>query len=396
MRQGHERAHGPYAHGNRWRVAIVGANGAKTWARDAEGASSFASYAEAEAFIRDFRQVTDNRTLDMLVTSYLDTRSDKERPTARFKLFAFLGLPDDDMLLASVNAAVARKLFNARCKAIVKGKPIAGATLLIELAYAKRCFDLGVANGWVRTNPFVDVRPSDSTPCPCNSGKKFGDCHGHMKRGKPKLRVNASRTLMAKLLEDDSLEATAVLTALMLGLRASAVVNRTVADLDDDGWLLWVRDDKTAAGDREIEVPSLLRERLMRITYEREPHERIFGPMTRHALHYHTVRLCKLAGVDRVTPHGLRGSAATKAVRMGGSLEDVAAAMGHADGGATLKRHYLGGGAEESARGRQMERLVPKKKQDGAEEIPDGPPYHPAGNAGCFQVPTDPNEEQIN
>ena len=80
--------------------------------------------------------------------------------------------------------------------------------------------------------------------------------------------------------------------------------------------------------------------------------------MTRHALHYHAVRFAELAGVPRVTPHGLRGTFATLAVTAGlpgmaanGALPlaDAAHMMGHADGGATMRRHYMAPGAEESA-----------------------------------------------
>jgi integrase len=195
---------------------------------------------------------------------------------------------------------------------------------------------------WIGQNPFASVR-AIGTP----------------RRGKPKLRVNASRQFMAYLLADPSPEATAVLMAFMLALRASAVVNRRVEDLDDDGWLLWVRDNKTEAGDLEIEIPGVLRERLLHLAEGKQPTDRLFGDVDRHWLAYHTVRLCEAAGVPRVTPHGLRGSGATQAVRLGGSLEQVAEAIGHADRGATLKAHYLGGGAIESARGRKIAELLP-------------------------------------
>jgi integrase len=150
--------------------------------------------------------------------------------------------------------------------------------------------------------------------------------------------------------------------ALMLGLRASAVVKRVVEDLDDDGWLLWVRDKKTDAGDLEIEIPAALRERLLKLADGKQPTERLFGNVSRRWLHYHVVRLCKEAGVPRVTPHGLRGSGATNAVRLGGSVENVARALGHADDVDTLKAHYLGAAAIESARGRKIEALVETKR----------------------------------
>ncbi len=142
------------------------------------------------------------------------------------------------------------------------------------------------------------------------------------------------------------------------GMAPAQPVNRVVEDLDDDGRLLWIRNSKTEHSDREIEIPEALRVRLLKLAAGKQPGDRLFGEMTRHALHYHTVKFCELAGVNRVTPHGLRGSGATTAVRLGGGVEQVARALGHGDEGVTLKAHYLGGGAIESARGRMMEDLA--------------------------------------
>lgn len=330
-RQGHERAHGPYRHGKRWRVVLVGANGD----RDIR---SFATEHEATAAVEGARRVTESRTVGESVSAYLATRGERERTTARYKLFAVLRCHEGggDRQLVTLTAGVARKLYADR---VAQG--ISGATAHGELGYVQRWAEWCVDNGWLRVNPFAEIEPV-----------------GEVNRGKPKLRVNASRQFLAYLVRDPSVEATAVLTAFVLGMRASSVVARRVEDLDDDGRLLWIRDDKTAAGDREIEVPELLRHRLLALTADKHPTDLIFGAMTRHGLHYHTIRLCKAAGVPRVTPHGLRGSGATNAVRLGGSVEQVAAAMGHADDGRTLRRHYLGGGAEESARGRKIEQLL--------------------------------------
>src|SRR5690606_11558728 len=134
-------------------------------------------------------------------------------------------------------------------------------------------------------------------------------------------------------------------------------------------WLLWVRDNKTAAGDLEIEIPAVLRDRLLKLAEGKKPSDPLFTKKngqraTRNWLLHHTARLCKEAGVPRVTPHGLRGSGATMAVRLGGSVENVARALGHADDGDTLKAHYLGGGAIESARAREIESMIVGMKRD--------------------------------
>jgi integrase len=266
------------------------------------------------------------------------TGKDSTDVTARFRLTSFFDLVRRDIPLSSVTAKSAAIMYRARLD------KVAVATHHGELGYARRFFAWCVDRGWVRANPFDDVEPV-----------------GTKNRGKPKLRVSASRQFLEYLVRDPSAEATAAMMAFVLGLRASEVVKRTADDLDDDGWLLWIRDTKTRAGDREIEVPELLRLRLVELTRGMGPKDRIFGDMTRYGLHYHVGRLCDAAGVPRVSPHGLRGSGATNAVRMGGSVASVARAMGHEDhasGAVTLRRHYLAGGAEESSRGRQVMGLL--------------------------------------
>lgn len=333
-RQGRERANGPYQRPGslKWRVFYFAATGARSF-------EDYASEAEAIAERDAYNQAAGTRTVGEAVRDYLEHMKAKSRgrglETMGHRLVAFLRLKDGDRPLTAINAPLARELYSKRCA------EVAADTQHGELSYTKRFIDWCVGQGWIRVNPFADIKPV-----------------GEKKRGKPRLRVNGTRQYMAVLLEDPSLEATAVLTALMLGLRASEVVNRTVEDLDDNGWLLWIRNGKTENADREIEIPAPLRERLLQLVAGKAPTARIFGDMTRHALHYHTVKFCDKAGVPRVTPHGLRGSGATHAVRLGGGVEQVARALGHGDEGDTLKAHYLGGGAIESARGRMMDELV--------------------------------------
>lgn len=333
-KQGREHAVGPYTHGLKYRIIYIGANGARE-------AVSYTTEAEAVKNRDAFNAAAGTRTVGEAVTEYLTAHAPpmwKTRgvETTRHRLVAFLRLKEGDRPLTAINAPTARELYKHRVG------EVAVDTHQGELQYARRFMAWCVAQGWIRINPFADIKPE---------GKK--------KKGKPKLRVNGTRLFMATLLEDSSLEATAVLTALMLGLRATEVISRTVEDLDDDGRLMWIRDSKTEHSDREIEVPDVLRARLLKLAAGLGAKARLFGDMTRHALHYHTVRYCKVAGVDRVTPHGLRGSGATTAVRLGGSVEQVARALGHGDEGVTLKAHYLGGGAMESARARMIEGMIP-------------------------------------
>lgn len=322
------RALGPYRHGNRWRVIAVNLSGERT-------TESFST--EAEAATRcAVLNVEGAVMLRATVDEYLLCCKDRSRITNRHRLYGLLRLRENDRPVAAITTAVAQECVNARIAA-----GYAGATVVGELSVAERFFAWARDSDLVISNPFEAVK-----------------CDVEVKRGKPKLRVNASKQLLAHLCQDNSVEALAVLTAFTLALRASSVVHLKVADLDDDGHLLWIVDDKTPAGNREIEIPDALRERLLPLAEGKAPQDKLFPGKTRYWLHYHAVRLCKLAGVDRVTPHGLRGSGATNAVRVSGSLPEVARAIGHADGGATLKRHYLGGGAVESARGRRVAAMI--------------------------------------
>lgn len=329
-KQGRERANGPYKRpgSRKWRVFYFNAMGVRSF-------EDYASEEEAIARRDAYNAAAGSRTVAEAVQEYLDEQADKRgRDTTRYRLTAMLRLKEGDRPLAALTAPLARELYRKRTS------EVAVDTHHGELSYVRRFCEWCIDRGWLRINPFAGIKPE---------GKK--------RRGKPKLRVNATRQFLATLMADPSLEATAVLTALMLGLRASEVVKRTVEDLDDDGRLLWIRDSKTEGSDREIEIPELLRQRLLKLAEGKAPGDRLFGALTRHGLHYHTVRYCERAGVQRVTPHGLRGSGATMAVRLGGGVEQVARALGHADDGGTLRAHYLGGGAIESARARTIERL---------------------------------------
>jgi integrase/recombinase XerC len=65
-------------------------------------------------------------------------------------------------------------------------------------------------------------------------------------------------------------------------------------------------------------------------------------------------RMCKLAGVPRVTPHGLRGTNATLATEAGAASHLVAAQLGHAstaitEGGAYIDPHRAGAAKRQTA-----------------------------------------------
>jgi integrase len=211
---------------------------------------------------------------------------------------------------------------------------------------------------------------------------------GRRRKGKKQLTTNEGRLFLAKALELASMGdvgATAAATALLLGLRASEVVGRSVRDLDADGAILNVTASKTATGIRRLEVPAALRPHLKRLAEGRAADALLFGgkpPKTqgrkrRRAsrplewsrfpdrwLLSHVHRICDLASVPRVCTHALRGQHSSEAVAAGATGHLVAAALGHASF-ATTKAHYLRPEALASARTRRVElALLPVETTD--------------------------------
>ncbi len=344
-RTNHERVHGPFAHGRRWRVIFVSATGDRS-------VESYASLAEATAEIEAARAVSGSRTVGQAVTVYLESFGGSLRRssevTLRHRLVALLQLVTTDRQLATLDARTARKMVDAR------SADVAHETLRGELRVAGMFAAWCVKQGWLAFDPFAGIELRAP-----QAGRSIG---------KPQLRVDEARRFLAFVVADTSPEATAVLMALLMGMRAHEIVERTVRDLDDGGRLLWIPQSKTRAGIRQIAVPSVLQSRLAALAVGKAADTKMFGDMSRHALHYHVVRLAKAAGVPRVTPHGLRGSFATLAVTASlpgmsdatraPTVAEVARTLGHADGGATMRRHYMAPGAEESAASARVGELL--------------------------------------
>src|SRR6185503_18244130 len=114
-----------------------------------------------------------------------------------------------------------------------------------------------VEQKWIRDNPLEQIKPV-----------------GQRNRGKPQLRLDEARRLVTlceqKARKGDE-AAIAVLTAFLLGLRASEVTDRVVRDLDDGGRLLWVEFGKTRRSRRTLEVPAMLRPFLVALAEGRPP-----------------------------------------------------------------------------------------------------------------------------
>jgi integrase len=357
------RAHvyGPYpeqlADGLRWRIVYVNLAGQRTAISfRGEGAEERAAQ-EADKL----RSEIAGRTVSDAIEDYLAEReADGAKPisvkTTRFRLRGLLGVDEKKGLnggpLAELTPKRAAALFEAL--RVRRSVDTARNSLGEAGTWARWC----VKRGWLRVDPFAGLRP-----------------RGRRRRGKPQHTTDEARKferyLLAVAAAPLSPDTTArrrwdhavsnrqgaigTLTALLLGLRASEVVDRQVRDLDDDGWMLWVPEAKTEAGKRRQVVPEHLRPLLQELCAGRAGDERIWSGRGRTWLLRRCKALCEAAGVPVISLQGLRGTHASLAVQAGASPLDVSRALGHA-GTAVTERHYTT--VEAQADGRQQRALT--------------------------------------
>lgn len=330
-----ERVHGPYKHRNRWRVIEVTSDGRRAMV-------SFETEREARNYIREARQVAHGRTIGEAVRAYTEARKEMVINGHRlrgstlkldeWRLVGILRLPLEDGPLTTMTRAVARRLFERRSGEV---KP---DTLHGELSAASRWARWCREQGWLPGDPFEDLQVT-----------------GERAAGKPQLRTDGARSFLRVALDEGSREGLAAAMALLMGMRASEITGLTVYDVDDGGRVVCIPKSKTKRGIRRLEVPALLVPRLLSLAGNRGPTERLFGDVDRHWLHYHVVRLCDVARLPRVTPHGLRGTWATLSMRAL-PTEQVAAALGH-DPKVTLS-NYAEAGSADSAGARRVEEVL--------------------------------------
>lgn len=339
MRERHERCHGPYGPiGGQYRVIFVGADGSRD-------SAYFESERKALDAIAIFRKNAETRTIQVAVDSYIASQekrvSEGELRTSTvareaFHLRKMLQLETNGMLdLKRLNAKLAAQLYDARSGAVDTHRN----GLSVCKAFGRWCAE----RGWLPADPFAKIKG-----------------RGRRKKGKAQLRIEESRKVIdvcaARLTTDDG--AVCTLAYLLLSTRNGEVVLAHVRDVDDDGRMFWIPDSKTEAGRRQIEVPAVLQPGLLRLTADRKPDEPLFAHAVTRArpqdwAREQVWRICKLAGVPEVGPHGLRGTHATIADSAGATAELVAATLGHAstaitEGGAYIDKRQ----AENAARRR--------------------------------------------
>jgi integrase len=187
---------------------------------------------------------------------------------------------------------------------------------------------------------------------------------GRVRHAPRRTARDEARRFLTTAFAENSESGLAAAMALLMAMRASEITDRVARDIDDGGRILWIERAKTRAGDRQLEIPEVLRLRLVALAANRAPDERLFGDVDRHWVGYHVRRLCKAAKVPTVTPHGLRGthsSISAQAV----PIDHVARALGHA-GTQVTRQHYLAPGSEAP----RKQRVVLKALAGGLTSLP--------------------------
>lgn len=327
MRERHERCHGPYGPiGTQWRVIFVGADGSRN-------SRYFESEREANDVVAAFRRNAETRTIEVAVSAYIASQEKRiiegelrastvEREG--YHLRHMLKLHTNGALdLHRLTPKLAERLYDERSGAVDTHRN----GLSVCRAFGIWC----VKRGWLRVNPFANVKG-----------------RGRRKKGKAQLRIEESRKVIdacvTRLDVDDG--AVCTLAYLLLSTRNGEVVRAHVRDVDDNGRMFWIPDSKTEAGRRQIEVPEVLRPGLVRLAAGRGAQEPLFAHASTRArpqdwAREQVWRICKLAGVPEVGPHGLRGTHATIADTAGATPELVAATLGHASSAITTGGAYI-------------------------------------------------------
>lgn len=330
-----ERYLGPYRHPRGWRAVRVSPGGDPT-----DGARRdriFATRAEAEEYVRLGNAYLQEHasTVGEALAAYRDALEAKgNKPgsisTTMHRLSRFF--PDEDRALTALHQPLCRSYYEA----LTDGQ--ATDTHRNTIAEARSFLRWCVGKGWLASNPLDGVEGV-----------------GRRRRGKAQLRIDEARRWIAKALElarTGDAGAVAALVTLLMGLRASEIVERQVRDLDDDGRLLWIPDSKTEAGRRTVEVPAVLRPLLVGLARGRPGSSLLFGRHWRDWPRECVQRICRLAEVPSVTAHGMRGLHSSLAVAAGIAPHAVAASLGHEDFAVTAA-HYARPEAVASARGRR-------------------------------------------
>jgi integrase len=328
-RKARTNVYGPYKRGGRWRIVL------KSGSR--QSAHSFATEAAAHAFAAEARAQIEGRTVMQALDEYLAHLKTKGRAASTIAyLHNAITRMVPDAPLESIGPGRARTLYDA-----VVAQEYAAATHQHGLAVTTTAWEWFIRQGWITANPWERVEPL-----------------GQVARRKPQLSLDEARVFVEVAYREAERAAGPVtaLLAFLLGMRAGEIVGLRGRDIDDGGRLVRIERGKTRKAERTLEVPERLRPLVLRHAAAAGALGRLF-PFDRPNVGYWTRKLCKLAGVRVVCPHGLRGTHSTLAIGAGATAHLVAAALGHA-GPTVTRAHYIAPGAEDQTAADQLHALL--------------------------------------
>lgn len=325
-----------------WRLMVIEV-------RDGEAESRRAAWFDTEQEAEDTRADLVGRlvalrrtTIAQAIDQYRDHLVEKGTGEVSYKetrrrLLAFFA--KSDVLVARVTPELAEKLYVA----FRQGRSVAYHRA--ALINARSMFKWAMRAGLIAANPFAEVE---------GVGKRA--------RGKLQWTGDEARRFYAHALplaEAGDRNALACLMALLMGLRSADLCRRVVRDVDLGGAVLRVERGKTERSNRPRHVPEALRPMLVELAAGRPAFEPLFktphtrsGHHTRRWLEQALDKLCAAAGVPRVVPHALKGTAGTILATTGELSERIADHLSHEDS-STTEAHYVARGALEDAKTRR-------------------------------------------
>jgi integrase len=313
-----KRIHGPFRHGRKWRLVIVRED-------DTREKRSFDTEGEAEAeAIRLRAKCVPGPSKKLSVTSAIEKYEEMLRKRNKAKTV--------DTTVSRLRSLL--KPSPTKPISIVTTKEITKVVEALPWAYdTKRIalVELRTFCRWLMKKGYIRKDPSEGI-----------EVEGKRRRGKPQLMADEARRFLAKALELAPTEpgALASALALLMGLRISEITDRVVRDLDQDGTVLAVPGGKTENARRRVRIPTPVRPLLAAYIKGKAPGDPILG-ITRYTGHYWCRKICKLAAVPVVSPHGLRGTNATLRYEVGEVPERIAAELGQGSFEGVTARFYV-------------------------------------------------------
>lgn len=359
------RVLGPYKDARGWKYKVV-EGGTCTWVR----CRAETEEAEAQAEVEGARAAVAGQPAPVTVADAVESfrahlvRVGHKDVSARF--YGFIAAPllarCDDLPIEALKVRHVEQYLDAL---ISEGRALATArsywsALCRMVAWWRR-------QRWLEVDPceaLTERRTANDEPFAWQTRK------GRLAigRGKPQLRgmdeVLKYLTVAGQQVDAEVRVATTL--PLRTGIASGELLHLTVGAVDFTGGLVWIRDDeggedgwsvKTASRRRAVELPPALVTDLRLLCAGRGPTDLLFvqpascgarpgrpgTPRSATWLRKHVQEVCRLAGVRVVPPHGLRDTHASvlRALHRKTAAE-IGDALGHADHGATARRHYIG------------------------------------------------------